>query len=790
MSLIIDPAVVAAISLYSRGQADVAVVQAKIASAADKKTQGYVIKALFDLSEKKPSLFAADVKWDKRIAALYQTLNTEYIHNSAKVAQVVEKQFIPFPEAPKKTSPLDLDEIVSRLISTATATLTEAHFRPLQTCRNIQQPLEVCISGKSPGVIQSLQAADLTLGRVTSLKITYQHFTSEELAGLVNACPNLDTLYIAECDTFTDATIEDIKWPKKLAIVRIPVSKLEHSLQRFANQCPTLSRLTVYGSDCHRALMTTQWPESLIDICYDPYWADDNDFTVVSECLKVEKPSVVALSIGAVALFESIDGEKHKAIEWIEQACSDNPNFIPAGIAYIEMYRVGVLGIKQDLQKAREKLDLLLGAFPHPGLMACNARLLADSGQHDAAYTQAKQAYELAPHDDYVLATFANILLKEGNTPLARDLCTRALVYNPNNIVALLTAADMDAYDENHAAAEEKCRKAVRINSENQDALYSLAMALELSQEDITEAKGHLDTLVQVNPDSARGHFELAKIYYLSLLDNAKARVHFERAYALQPKNGELLEMYAELLSKGDAADLQLATKLLAELKELTDSSLQSQVKRAKTRDLEAELTLKTLMQDVEGISENRAAALEKCEKAYSLKPTDPTVLCMLGELLLTSDTARGLELLELAAEKFDSIPALVSLGKYYMLLDPDRALEFFGLALKKDPKNVQVNIAVAKFEIARNNHTVAQKHIEQALAIDPNNAQANVVQVVLLASAQLFQQAADRLRQTIANTTFGSDTRQDIVVLLLEDQHLLKQIGDETLISLLKGSK
>lgn len=804
MSVIIDPAVAQTVHFFYIGKASAEEVLNQIdRSAHPQQALTGLMQEISNLSQGIVSTI--NIQLNDRVVSLYDMLTAVYeskIPAAPAAHQIAARHILPQQKAPARTDgmPLDTSQLLSSLLSTSKTVLTPAHFEGLKGLPQNNEPLDVCISFYHENLHESLAACQSVLGPINSLNLGYMAFSEDELIALISCCPGLTKLQVSYAENLTDEAIEQIKWPQGLQELDVRHTSITaNGLQQILQACQNIQALKIYGCEeiTHKELMSMQMPKSLIDISCTPFWRLETNVTEVCELANADQVSHVALLLAASAVLESKEHpNKVQAQRWLEKALNMSPQFLPAAIAYAELFRAGTYDIKASPAASQAQIDLLLQSFPsHPGLLACKARLIIDESLQEA-HKLAQAAYFQAPCDDYVLATFAQILLESNNLVLAKTLCKRALTINPHNSYALVCYASLIETKDN-LKAEELLRDALRINFHNQEALFLLGCMLIEDEDKATchEGKRFLETLVQANPEHAGAHFTLASLHLGQVpgieRDYGLALHHFQQAYNFDPKNIKLLTAYGEFLRTGPRNDIPKALKLLQEAQDLGKDPAEEPVqKRTKASTPEADSSLAAiLMDDVAGKAEDRNKALELCEKAFAETPNDPFLLSMLGELLLPIDPSRGVKyLLQVVEGQDQRIPALIALAKHEAVHEPDDAEKKLNEALKIKPNDLLANIARGKFAIEQNRYNEAKKYVVQALKADPNSAQALVLQARILADSEALDAANQTLEHIINSTKFGQQTRQDIVALLLEYPQLLGEKRNEALARLSQG--
>lgn len=747
--------------------------------------------------------------------------NRAEVVNQVAQAQLPQPALVPVERVAQclpSARSLHAGALLSQLLSTQGSELSEEVLASLKATCQENEPLEVTLKAKAPGLARSLMKAQEILGKpVVSLKVEYTTFDLDDLVGIISSCPSLKKLSINNSRTVTDEVVEQAAWPKHLEVVTLQGTSITaNGLQMLVTRCSELKSLDVRGCDELSSLELAKiaYPKTLVDFSCDPFWkkykkildksdeekiAQEKMMQEMRQVMQQPAVSPIALTIGALALLEHNVPEKEQARVWLEQARAIQLKFVQAGeiqsqsvqtgVALAELLRTGALDVKQAPLVSHAIVDELLQAHPeHPRIQAAKARLLLCDGHCERAHSLAHAAYKQAPNDDFVLATLAEISRREGNPGLA-TLSLRALKYNPRNVYAMTSRANFIAHMDIEEASK-LYKQALAINFHDQAALVGLGHYYVTSKNEklILEGKKNLEEAVKANPDAADAHFALAKLYLYGekgiTKDSQLALYHLEEAYRSDPTNVVILTTYGDLLRtgrKGILIDIPKAITLLRSALEHDPLNYAALITLASI-----------LMDDMAGDEYAPRKAQELCEEAYRQEQDDPFLLSMLGDLYTRNDgkcayePERGVELLESAIEESDdSVYAQLMLANFFVATkDPERAEEHLKNALKQDPEYVLANTARAKFEMTRADYEKAQKYVSRALEIDSKNPEALYLQARIYVAANKAEALnnANATLETLLATNYGQQTRQDIAILLTENPLLLGEKRQEVL--------
>lgn len=803
MSLIIDNTLVRQVHAYSTGQLTLSSLEEQIhqapnASEVVTALMGEIVKA------SKNERNALNVKYTDPIDSLYDRLCILYQENLAiaNIKSVAVQHIVRSSKKSENPVQLDTCEMLSNLLSCSKLALSESNFEPIRLVRNDDKPLAIVLRAYNPGIAETLIAAQKIFGPIHSLTLEYENFSDLELTAIIHACKDLRSLNVKSSHQFSDAVIENIEWPKNLSVLSVRDTDItKKGLTLLLERCTELNSLDIRGCNeiTHLEMMEQSYCPTLVNFACDAFWTkapadeeddtDDiamdrysaHDFAEVCTLANQQLLSPVALTIAARTYFESFEPEKLQSQKWLTQALELNSQFIPAAITLREYQRTGAYQIAADPKTAEQQIDILIDSFKeNPLLLAAKARFLLDKKDLEEAKILAQFAYSKTPDDDFILATFAEILRCEKNHTLARELCERALENNPRNVYALNCLACMSASEDTEKTIE-LYRTIRSIDFYHQQALVGLATGLLKfnKKETNLEAKKCLETAIQANPNLALAHLELAKLYLgeIAGIDKSdeKAFRHFEEAFRCEQLNLEILATFGEFLRT--SGNIDRAEQMLTEADKLT--KVQNVPKRHKDIHFSIETSLASIIMDqIAGSAQDRSRALELCEEAFSKKPRDTFLLASLGELLLPTDATRGLAYLNAVIEMNDTNveDACVALANYYGVHDPETCQKLLDLAFKRAPLlNLKVLIAYAKFTFLSENFEKAQEYVDSALKLDPNSSEARVIQASLQISAGNLDDAGRNIDNILTNTKYGLQTRYDILVLLCENPMLMQ---------------
>lgn len=734
MSSTIDHTVGQTVLTYYQGHTDLDTVMSQIYQAPN--SAHIITQLLHDIVTKYGNQELPD-----RVEDFYNNLTAAHESNLAAVpVHNVAMRHFARPLIELVTTPLTTSCLLSHLLATSSGALTKDNFTDLQASKRRNEPLEVSIYSYRESLAASLTAAQAVLGPIHSLKITCRTYSEDELVELINCCPELTSLCLTAVDHFTDEVVEEANWPDSLEFLDVQETDItSFGLRLLCTSCTKLCTLNVRGCKelSYVELLDIEYPKTLIDFTCNSYWLANKEFQTLEGAISlIENPSCVALTLAAVALSDDKAVNKPRVQKWLELALNQTDHkYLPAVIAYAELLRVGSPDTPASPDVSNELLDPLLEQFPsHCGLLAAKARLLVGK---PSTFQQAREfaqlAYRQDPYNDFALATYAEILLREENFGLSDTLCDRAIRLNPRNSYALVCLADL-ATPTRHGDAIALLQEALEINFYNQEALFSLAM-LHVKSNNFAEAKTHLEQLLKINPECGIAKFELTNI--CEQMNNSAAEPVLKKTKAQDHEDVPVA--------------VALAPMLQVEMPQLT---------------------------------------LDDCEKAYKHRPNDPVLLTLLGQMLLATDPLLGVNFLYEVIESHsqESLGAHVALAKHEGATDEEEAVKLLEQALKLSPNDIAANIERAKIAISHNQLRTAANHIQAALKADRNCPQALILFAKLQACMDKLDQATGTIETLVQTQNLDVQTRQDIFVLLLQYPKLLGDKRKEAVIKLLNG--
>lgn len=610
---------------------------------------------------------------------------------------------------------------VSRLLTEQLAksktALDDAFLISLKSLPTSKDPLEISVDEDCPHLVESLAKIQAALGPIKSLIVVArpeQEETEEkesessvvenpQLVQAISQCQELETLDIAG----VTLTFSKLNWPTKLLHLDIQDTDIEKdTLQTLAKTCTKLKTLFMHG--CNKMtledMLLVDYP-SLEEFSYTPLWADEmlpeNEPARISQLLKQHAQNPVVLTILAETILEAKNPLKKPAADMLVEALKANPHCLRARATLAELMRKGAQDVKPDEAESLSLIEQSLDINRyHLRSLACRARHLINSDkaskQHEA-HELARQLYNKAPNDDFILATYAYCHWKVDRTDLslerAQEWVDRALELNPRSYYALTVKAEIGKKDETWDCAN----LAFEINPYDESNLITYVDELLETEDkdDEAEAVQVLQNAIKSHDTFAMGHVKLAEIAIKTTPQAAKA--HYENALRIDPNCFEALVGLAEIYTTiDDERKVKLAIILY-------EKALAQKPEDIKTITGLSECLLDESAEEMS----NSARAQQLLLQAYKIAPEDASVLGLLGETYLLDDndcefdSELGIQYLQEAIEKKSNVAwHLLKLAEYYTNHSEDgsKAEELYEEAFKLDPQNEAIRISYAKF--------------------------------------------------------------------------------------------
>ena len=327
----------------------------------------------------------------------------------------------------------------------------------------------------------------------------------------------------------------------------------------------------------------------------------------------------------ALARLAAGQGQPADAIGWIERACQDNPESLALGLRLVDYYMRG-----GDSAKA-----LLLAQK----LQASN------------------------PSDPDAMGTLAQLHAVRQNLPAAAEAYAKLAALLPANPRPQMRIAALQLAMHDDGAAIAALRKALALDADLMDA-HQMLLAILIRQKNFPDAARHAADLQQRRPQSAAG-YKLEGDLRSAQGQPAAALAAYQRAFALEPDGGLMIQLHGALSAAGKAAEAdahmalwlrQHPDDIPARLHDASSKLVRNdfraaaeQLEAVLQRDPDNVLALNDLAWTFQRTNDKRALAY--AERASRLAPDSPSIMDTLGWICLESgDLARALPLLQKAS--------------------------------------------------------------------------------------------------------------------------------------------
>lgn len=385
--------------------------------------------------------------------------------------------------------------------------------------------------------------------------------------------------------------------------------------------------------------------------------------------LKIDPSSKVALD--GLSKFLIAQGQFNSAIALLSSTPRDEKMNLDLALAY---------GRANDLDQAAAVLNAALQSDPS-SLNLANALITVYVEQRriQEAVNVAKSCAKLRPADAGAQGLYLHVLILDGRLDEARPLAQKLLVTWPRNFDSLYLNGILEREAGNYVAARTHLQKAVAMNPDHANARYNLGMDL-VQLKDYQGAKIQLEKALQLGVTQASIRFELAGVLRnLGETEEAQQQLKIYQQELADKANRTLAA------SKSAQGDQEIAKGDTARAAELYREAV-----AALPKDAYLQYKL-ALILDSTGDTVNERAALEQ---AIQIDPGFALAQYQLGYL----DSRSG---------------------------DLTSAEDHFRRALQSAPGYTKAWISLSATLAMKSQFSEAQKAIDVALRLDPNDPQA-----------------------------------------------------------------
>jgi putative PEP-CTERM system TPR-repeat lipoprotein len=263
------------------------------------------------------------------------------------------------------------------------------------------------------------------------------------------------------------------------------------------------------------------------------------------------------------------------------------------------------------------------------------------------------------------------------------------------------------------------------------DALMVAASA-HFAQRDFSSARRSLERLVELQPNVARHHFQLA-LTYAGLGDSAKMKTELERTIALEPGNAHARIVLARLLlNAGEMTELQPHLDIL--MVELPDNS-----------DV---LMLRASAAKAEG---NDQAALRLLESAHAIAPSSITAMSLAVQKQRLDDDSGAIKLLEswLKDHPEDEGISFALADVYEKSNQPDRAIKQYEKMLELN-EHQELALNNLAWHLRETQSDRALVYARRAVELNPKSANAQDTLAMVLLEKGMYPEAERAIERAL----------------------------------------
>ncbi|MFZ5485127.1 MAG: XrtA/PEP-CTERM system TPR-repeat protein PrsT [Pseudomonadota bacterium] len=426
------------------------------------------------------------------------------------------------------------------------------------------------------------------------------------------------------------------------------------------------------------------------------------------------------------------------------------------------------------------------------------------AGQLQLARAAADQALALAPNHPDAWYQKASVLHLLGASQEAMAAYARTVKLAPDHIEARIVRVGLFIDLDKRADAAKEIADIMRVTDQDPRAAYLQALLDEREGKAPTEALRKVTNLIDPVPISYVRYrpqlLLLNGLAHYGLKENEKAKAYLESFMQSQRQTAaskllakiyldegnrkraiELLEDYLKVNPGDGQAMLLLASSLMATGNHARAATLMREA--LKTKDSPAYRTALGMSLLRGGFTDN---AIDELEAAHDKSPSSARVSLALASLYLETGQARKAvaiaEKLVRQAPKNAEFVNLLGRAKGESG-DYKGARKAFEQALQLDRKSISAKLNLARLEIAGKSHAAAESLLDEVLAQDTRNAEANYLKGVI-AERQGKSEVAERWLRQANDLSRPGDTRWSLELV----NYLLRQGRADAALETAKG--
>lgn len=362
------------------------------------------------------------------------------------------------------------------------------------------------------------------------------------------------------------------------------------------------------------------------------------------------------------------------------------------------------------LDREDEAIAELVAATANPELW--EAHLLLGSiysarGRGPDALTEYQAVLAVQPNQEAALLGAGHLLVLAGHADEAQTLFERLTSTAPNNVDGHIALLELLLAKNEIDRAVTEGEKAVAVGSNRDDAYFFLGTAYE-ARHDLAKAANAYKTATERNPQNFQAFLNWARTLYYEDLYTASIDVS-NQAINLRSSDPQPYRwLAAAQLALGDA--------------NAALSSLGESLNLAPNDAFALALTAKAY-----AAKGDEQSALSYADQAAKSAPNDPVGQLALGDIHLAWGRANEAiqaysNAAELTADNYHVALALTGEARSYQLAnDTDRALYYFGEAIKQDPTAGEPHLYLGSLYAGAASTDNALKEYRSAVALRPN---------------------------------------------------------------------
>ena len=378
--------------------------------------------------------------------------------------------------------------------------------------------------------------------------------------------------------------------------------------------------------------------------------------------------------------------------------------------------------------------------------------LLLKNGNPQAAFAELQRAFSLDPKNADAGVKVAEFFLLSKSKEESRSYIEQVIGVNPDYPEAVALLANLELTEGNFQKAEEYIDKAIRISPSN-DKFYSIRGRILSAQDRWTEGEQAFRKAIELNPE-AFAHYSTLLMYYEQRRDEEATGRLLDIMTPKFPNDPQLHLLYAGLYQK--RSEWEKAEQAYLKAIEMKKEAV----------------SYRLMLVDFYKTQRQYEKAEEYLKKALADLPNDIQLLTVLAELQFDIGKLQEAQDITEAILKTNPANAAASLLKARFLIKEgknDGAIEIFTRLTADYPKWSDPFYYAALTHLRLGNFELAQKAIETAIQITPDNDRSHTLsaQVNLLRGngIEASKEAATALKINKRNFTAAKILVQAMVL-------------------------